>query len=49
MGRIMDRLYPQLPALVVTPQEAEEGPPLLTAEIDAVADRVYTKARKGPG
>ncbi len=34
--RIMDQLFPQLPALVVTLQEAEEGLPLLkTAEIDA--------------
>ncbi len=50
-GRIVDHLFPQLPALVVTRREfEEEGPPLLTAaEIDATVDRVCDKARKVPG
>ncbi len=35
VGKIMDQLFSQFPALVVTPRE-DEGPPLLTAEeIDA--------------
>ncbi len=46
VGKIMDQLFPQLPALVVTPQEDEEGPPLLT---DAAVDRVRAKAKKAPG
>ncbi len=50
VGKIMDHLFPQLPALVVTPQEDEEGPPLLTAEeIDAAVDQVRAKAKKAPG
>ncbi len=50
MGRIVDQLFLQLPALVATAWENEEGPPLLTAEeIDAVVDQVHTKARKVPG
>ncbi len=49
VGKIMDHLFPQLPALVVTSREDEEGPPLLTAEeIDAVVDRVRAKAKKAP-
>ncbi len=44
------RLFPQLPALVVTPREVEEGPPLLMEEeIDAAIGRVCTKAKKAPG
>ncbi len=36
--------FPQFPA-PVTPQEAEEGPPLITAtEISATVDRVGIKA-----
>ncbi len=50
VGRILDQLFPQLPALMVTSREAEGGPPLLTtAEIDAAVDRVCTKFRKAPG
>ncbi len=50
VGTIMDQLFPQLPALVVTPWENEEGPPLLTAEeIDAAVDRIRVKAKKAPG
>ncbi len=49
LGRIVDQLFPQLPALVATPQEDEEGPPLLTAEdIDEMVDQVRAKARKMP-
>ncbi len=49
-GRIMDQLFSQLPALVATPLEDEEGPPLLMAEeIDAAVDRVCAKARNTPG
>ncbi len=46
----MDQLFLQLPALVITCREDEEGPPLLTAEeIDAAVDRVRIKAKKAPG
>ncbi len=49
VGTIMDQLFLQLPALVVTPQE-DEGPPLLTAEeIDVAVDRVCAKAKKALG
>ncbi len=49
VGKIMDQLLTQLPALVVTHQEDEEGPSLLTAEeIDAAVDRVRAKAKKTP-
>ncbi len=47
VGRITEHLSPQLPTLVVTSREIEEGPPLLAAtEIDAAIDRVCDKARK---
>ncbi len=50
VGKIMDQLFPLLPALVVTTREDEEGPPLLTAEeFIAVMDRVRAKAKKAPG
>ncbi len=50
VGKIMDQLFPQLPALVVTHWEDEEGPPLLTVEeIDAAVDRVRAKASKASG
>ncbi len=43
-------MFPQLPALVITPREVGEGPPLLVEEgIDAAADRVHTKAKKAMG
>ncbi len=50
VGKIMDQLFPQLPALVVTPREDKEGPPLLMAEeINAAVDRVRAKVKKAPG
>ncbi len=49
-GIITNQLFLQLPALMVTFREAEEGPPLFTAvEIDAAVDRVGSKAREAPG
>ncbi len=50
VGRIKDQLFQQLQALVATPWEDEEGPPLLTVEeIDVAVDRVCTKAKKAQG
>ncbi len=50
VGRITDQFFLQLPALVATPREDEEGPSQLTAEeIDVAVDRVRTKAKKAPG
>ncbi len=49
-GTVMDQLFSQLPALVVTSWEDREGPPLLTAEeIDVAVERVRAKAKKMPG
>ncbi len=49
VDRIVDQLFLQLPALVVTPWEAVEGTPLMTAsEIDVTVDWVRTKARQAP-
>ncbi len=50
VGKIMDQLFLQLPALVGTPWEAKEGPPLLTEEeFYAAVDRVCTKPKKALG
>ncbi len=50
VGKIMDQLFPQLPALVVTPWKVEDGSPLLMEkQIDAAIDRVWAKAKKAPG
>ncbi len=49
VGRIIDYLFLQLPALVVTTREAEEGSSLLkAAEIDAAVNRIRDNARKAP-
>ncbi len=49
VGRILDQLFLQLPALVVALWEAEEGPPLwMATEIDAAGDWVCTMARRAP-
>ncbi len=47
VGEITDQLFLQLQELKVTPQEAEERPPLLMAEeIYVAVDRVRAKAKK---